>query len=265
MKILSRNVLCLIIIAIIYNGCNSLYKTPSGVHFATEGYEKNSPEYCVMLVEDYDIYKKLYRNYDDLTFMFQYLDLLDSARLYCDEIEKICYREYDLLMTLGLYQECINRIQDFPDSMFKYPYDKIFMLNSAQSALAQIDNDTIARDQHNSVIINAICDYWNVKYKTEQTIYNGIVNYHNLAKLLYEDDTMRSSGTLLMFYVVRARLGNIEKLQNEISDFTIKNKFDSLFISNLQHCLQQMNEREKYHFERDIIINPPTYHLVPKN
>lgn len=247
------------------NSCCSVHRISSNIRFATDDCEKYSTEYCTKLFEDYGTYKKLYRNYDDVMYLFHYLDLLDSAREYCNDVEKICSYEYDLLMTLGLYQECVHRVQNFPDSIFEYPYDKTFMLNSAQSAIDQINNDTVARNQHNFEIIKAIYDYWIVKYETEQTINNNIVNYKDLAKRFHEDDTMRVSKTLLVYYIVRARFEDIEKLQNEISDFTIKNEIDSIFICNLQHSIQQMKKRKNYHFERDIIINPPTdYHISQK-
>lgn len=259
MKISNRHLLWIAVTIIMLNGCCPLHKFSSGVRFATDGYEKNSPEYCMMLFEDYEIYMKLYRNYNDVASMFHYLDLLDSAREYCNDIERICYYEYDLLMTLGLYQDCVDRIQSIPDSLFKFPYNKFFIINTAQSAINQINNDTLARNRNNMEIVESICAYWNKKYNTELIFDQDFNNYQYLANRLYEDDTMRRSGTLIDFYIARARVENIDELQNEISKFAVKNEFDSIFISNLSLRLQQMKDRKNYHFEYDIIINPHIY------
>lgn len=248
-------VLLMCILLIMLNCCSFYYKKSNPIHYYTDGYKLYSSEYCDKLPEDYYIYKKLYLNYDDASYMFKYSDLLDSAYLYCDNMESLLSCKYNLFMTIGAYQSCIDYMQEVPDSIFEYPYNKVFYVNTAQSALNQIVGDTIARNENNKEIIQSILNYWEKEIDTEQI---GSENKccTDFAHFFYDTDFLRYSNTMVMFYVVRARYEDISVLQDEISQFTIKDDMDSIFITNLQQGLQQMKMRSNYHFEHDIIINP---------
>ena len=254
MKTYCNYILCAGIVLILLNACLSLRKGSNQIHFCTDGLQIYSSEYCGKLPEDYEIYKKLYNSHNDVVYMFKYLDLLDSACAYCENYtEDLLFTKYDLLMTIGLYQECIDYMLSIPDSMFTYPYTKIFFVNTAQSALNQISGDTISRNENNKKIVTAIINYWSKEIDMDKT-----QNAYIVAQFFHNTNFLRHSSTMVMFYVARARYEHIDFLQDEISSLPQKDDMDSLFLKNLSQGLKDMNNRKYYHFERDIIINPHT-------
>jgi len=259
---MKRDCICIIgviIIIVLLNSCIPIKNKYSNIPYTTDECELYDTACCNHIYENFEAYYQLYRNYDDVAYMYKYLNLLDSALLHCTNNESLISRKYDSYMTIGLYQECVDYMRGIPDSLFEYSYTRVFYINSALSVINQIKGDTVSRNKNNEEILQKITDYWKKDSRVENRMNEDTITSQELAHFLFDNSLLRTSETMAMLYVVRARYEDISILQDEITHFIIKDDMHSIitnnFWSGLLRLLEQMNERKNYHFERDIILN----------